>query len=1165
MSFWGILSLFLFLACSPELKNEEVDRLNSLSYTFHYRNLDSTFVIAHKALLLSDGYTTGKAEAYNNLAFVYIARMKYDQAYSMLDSVVLSTDNQIELLIADVQYMRLCQRESRNKDFYDYHERALRRLKRIDEEYSSLSERAKMRMVYARSEFFIVSSTYYYYVGLTPQSNEALGHIDPFGDIQKDTAQYLNYLYQVGSGGIIDAKYRQETIQKEFEHLFKCYMLAKRCGFVYWEANSLQSISEHLLESDNREMLVGKNISAIRFINEDDMPDSLLSGYLAQKSLDIFASYGDVYQVAGAYRTLSFCYWELGDYTSSLICLENALEENKLILQAPNLVASIKEHLSLVYSAMDDKNNSDINRNEYLDLQENTRQDRQLEARAEQLERTLMQLNMLIIIIVLLIIVLVFLLFLFKKLRERGNNDICTEDLFRPLCKWKEQNKQYINELNEKHEDINEQYHLNCLRVEKGKIRNVDNKAKVFLVNNVLPYIDRIANEVRKLLSENETDIIRNERFMYISELTDTINDYNDVLTHWIQLQQGQLSLHIESFNLKDIFDILVKSCMSFKMKGIDLNVEQSDIVVKADKVLTLFMLNTLTDNARKFTLEGGRVDILAETTDDYVEISVKDTGVGLSQEELSDIFDRKVNNGHGFGLMNCKGIIDKYRKVSKIFAVCGLFVESEQGKGSRFYFRLPHGIMRAFILFFSVFSTIPCLSAGDVNERRHIVHKNAFSEYLVKAGAYADSAYFSNIKGTYRRTLDFADSARLYLNRHYNTFSQNSKRLMTREDNGLGVPAEIMWFYDNVKTDYDIIMDVRNESAVAALALHEWDLYNYNNKIYTRLFKENSADRRLAEYCLTMQRSNSNKTIAVVILVLLLIIIACSCYFFYYRHVLYFRFCVENINSINKILLSDKTSEEKLKQISSIDISKYPRHLKDLVVQMHDALTYSIELVKKHKLKIELAEDELRRSAYEEEKLYICNNVIDNSLSALKHETMYYPSRIRQLLDDADKNIQAISEVVGYYKELYAILCKQVQRQADTVNYECRPICLKNDFGIDEYVLGDKTLVLYMFDLLKKMCDIKREDISVSLKDYRYVVFDIICRNFNLTDQQCLELFAPTVDNIPFLICRQIVRENSELANLHGCGITASVLEETGTILHIILPRAMKNENLKR
>lgn len=1156
MSLLGILSLFFFLACSPYVRNKEVDRLNALSYTFHYRNLDSTLIYANKALALSDGYSSGKAEAYNNIVFVHIARMEYDKAYNLLDSVNLLTDNQIELLISDVQCMRLCQRESRNKDFYDYRESALKRLKRINEDVAFLSKHSLMRLIYAKSEFSIVSSTYYYYVGLTRQSTDALKLIDPYGEIQKDTAQYLNYLYQVGSGGIINAKYRKETEQQEFEHLFKCYILARKCGLVYWEANSLQSISEHLLTADQRKHLIENNYAAVRFINDDNMPDSLLSGYLAQKSLEMFSSYGDVYQIAGAYRTLSFCYWELGDYTSALICLENALTNNKKINQAPDLVASIREQLSLVYSAIDDKNNSDINRNKYLDLQDKTRQDRQLEARAEQLERTSAQLNILIMSVVVLIAILIILLFLFRYLRKKKNNRAYIDNLLLPLCEWEEQNKQYINRLNDKYEEINEQHSLALIRIEKGKIRNIDNRAKVFLVNNVMPYIDRIANEVKRLMDMNEADKVREERFVYMAELTDKINEYNDVLTYWIQLQQGHLSLHIESFSLKDVFDIIAHSRMSFNLKGIELHVKPSGLTVKADKILTLFMLNTLADNARKFTNDGGRVEIFAEATEDYVEISVKDTGTGLTPEELSGIFDHKVYNGHGFGLMNCKGIMDKYRKVSRIFNVCGLFAESRKGSGSRFYFRLPHGVTRLLLFILSMYCTVSGVFADNANSRKHSVMKNEGSEFLVKAGVYADSAYYSNINGTYRKTLDFADSARYYLNRHYHTIYPKGKYLMAKADNGLGVPAEVRWFYDNVNTDYNIILDIRNESAVAALALHEWDLYSYNNKVYTRLFKETSADKGLAEYCLTMQRSSADKAIAVIILVLLLVIIVCSYYFFYYRHVLYFRFYMDKVNNINRILLSDAPDDEKQRLISSVDISAYPIQLKDVVGQIQTALQCSIDLEKRQKQTVEMAEDELRRSEYEDEKLYICNSVTDNCLSTLKHETMYYPSRIRQLVDNPDRNICAIGEVVAYYKELYSILCSQIRKQTESVSFDCRPISLKDDFGIDEYVLGDKTLLSYLFDILRKQFGIKRKDISVSLKGDEYIVFDVVCRDMKLTGQQCRELFTPNISNIPFLICRQIVRENSELANLHGCGIIAEPLDDGGTLFRVTLAR---------
>ena len=282
-----------------------------------------------------------------------------------------------------------------------------------------------------------------------------------------------------------------------------------------------------------------------------------------------------------------------------------------------------------------------------------------------------------------------------------------------------------------------------------------------------MPLIDRMLNEVSRLTKNNESKTLRCERYDYISELTDKIIDYNNVLTQWIQLRQGTLSLRIESFRLQNLFDIVGKGRMAFQLKGIALEVVPTTDYVKADPVLTLFMINTLADNARKFTDRGGRVQISSESTDDYVEIAVTDTGLGIDAKELEHVFDRKMiventeTQSHGFGLMNCQGIINSYKKASKIFSVCMLGAESEKGRGSRFFFRLPKGIVRSIVILFAAFISIASFATG--REHSLINKTNAF---LAKADAYADSAYYSNINGQYRRTLAFADSSRVYLNR---------------------------------------------------------------------------------------------------------------------------------------------------------------------------------------------------------------------------------------------------------------------------------------------------------------------------------------------------------------------------------------------------------------
>ena len=61
--------------------------LNSQSYAYHYRNIDSAQVCAQRAYDLADGYDAGKAEALNNLAFVRIVRMAYDEAEQLLNAL----------------------------------------------------------------------------------------------------------------------------------------------------------------------------------------------------------------------------------------------------------------------------------------------------------------------------------------------------------------------------------------------------------------------------------------------------------------------------------------------------------------------------------------------------------------------------------------------------------------------------------------------------------------------------------------------------------------------------------------------------------------------------------------------------------------------------------------------------------------------------------------------------------------------------------------------------------------------------------------------------------------------------------------------------------------------------------------------------------------------
>ena len=1011
-----LLALLIFSACSSP-DRQVVDKLNSLSYAYHYRHIDSTELFAQRAYDAAAGYAAGRAEALNNKAFVSIARMDYDKAEQQLNEALSVTDNQIELYIAEVQMMRLCQRRSDNRAFYEHRERAESHLLRIREERDALPERLQRRMNYAETEMAIVNSTYYYYVGLERQSVEAIQTMDT-EVARRDTAQYLNYLYNIGAGGVLTDGSAEQIRADEIECLERCLTIADRCHYPYFKAQALEGLADHT-----------GDIS------------------LAEEALQLFKTYGDVYQIAGAYRTLASCYHAMGDDYQALDNLNKALAD-KRINQAPDLVASIREQLSVAYSAVDDKPQSDYNRNIYIDLQEQTRQDRELEARAGILDREATQLNWMILAVIVAILLLLFFLWLFNRLNRRQQDDHQLDDV-----------------LEQKQEEVAEAR----LRVERNERRHLEQRAKISLAMGILPLIDRIRHEVNHLVSLDKLDNPgKQESLNYISELTDNINEQNEVLTQWIQLRQGELSMHVESFPLQALFDIVARSKKTFQMKGVDLRVSPTETTVKADRVLTLFMLNTLADNARKFTPEGGHVDISATEKDNYVEVSVADTGHGMNADVLAHVFDHKVQQGHGFGLMNCKGIIEKYRKTSQLFSVCSLQAESEEGRGSRFFFRLPKGIKRL-ILLLAILSPLTAhlspLSAQSALDRAHI---------------FADSAYFSNINGTYARTLEFADSCRACLNAHYQQQHPKGQLLMQAESDD-ATPAEIEWLHDGIDTNYQIILDIRNECAVAALALHEWSLYAYNNKVYTQLFKELSADATLADYCRTMQQSQQNKRIAVILLLVLLVLIVPAYYMLYYRHRLYQRFRQERQQQTN----------------------------------------------------IEMADDELRRAELENANLHVANSVLDNCLSTLKHETMYYPSRIRQLVDAGD--MQSLTEVAAYYRDLYGILIQQATSQVERIKLHIHPVEL---YG--QKVLGDENLLHYLFELIRgEKLEARGEKLEVKaeVKDDKYVVFSI-----PLTTR---------LSPLTSLLIRQIVRDHGEATARRGCGIVID-----NNLVNITLPR---------
>lgn len=102
--------------------------------------------------------------------------MDFDRAEALHKEVYKLTKNELELLIADIGLMKICQRTAMNKEYYDYRNSALRRMKRIREESDLFADRHEtLRLDYAFTEFlsFRLSTTIIFSSGrkrLTPST-----------------------------------------------------------------------------------------------------------------------------------------------------------------------------------------------------------------------------------------------------------------------------------------------------------------------------------------------------------------------------------------------------------------------------------------------------------------------------------------------------------------------------------------------------------------------------------------------------------------------------------------------------------------------------------------------------------------------------------------------------------------------------------------------------------------------------------------------------------------------------------------------------------------------------------------------------------------------------------------------------------------------------------
>jgi len=209
-------------------------------------------------------------------------------------------------------------------------------------------------------------------------------------------------------------------------------------------------------------------------------------------------------------------------------------------------------------------------------------------------------------------------------------------------------------------------------------------------LNSIIGFSEVLTDQTFGPINDRQKDYL-NDILTSGKHLLSLINDILDLS----KVEAGKMELTLVTFDLKVLLEeslVLIKEKALKHGIQVELVVDPAVGEIKADERKIKQIVYNLLSNAAKFTPDGGQIKVAATKKENLVEISVKDTGIGLAQEDQGKVFDEfkqieksvtKKYAGTGLGLSLAKKLTELHG--GKIW------VESEgEGKGTTFSFTIP-------------------------------------------------------------------------------------------------------------------------------------------------------------------------------------------------------------------------------------------------------------------------------------------------------------------------------------------------------------------------------------------------------------------------------------------------------------------------------------------
>lgn len=442
------------------------------------------------------------------------------------------------------------------------------------------------------------------------------------------------------------------------------------------------------LKNRQREAIVLNNIANI-YLNTGDSLEFALKFY--QQAIQVFEELGDLRSKAFVLEGLGGVYRELEDYKNAVASIRESLklaEENDYgyYIQQLNYqdLSLTYEKMGLINEAFDAYKLHSLYKDSLLQEErldqvaelEKKYQTQQKEAEIERLNASrqidLLQIKR------------------DKELRAFGIIAILllvTAIFFVSVAYL---NKNRLNEiLNRKNKKIEEQ------RKELEKVNASKNKFFSIIAHDLKNPFHTVMG-YSYLLNKEYSHLSESEKKRYAEDIYKSASSIFRLLQNlldWSRAQTGSLKYTPQELNFRDIYksiESLLKPVAEQKQIALITEMPE-DTHVYADPMMLETVMRNLLTNAIKFTNENGWIKTVVKKEEDKVTVCIEDNGVGIDNTDVNKLFqiDSKVKrkgtnleDGSGLGLIICNEFVQQNGG--------DIWVDSQNGKGSRFYFTIP-------------------------------------------------------------------------------------------------------------------------------------------------------------------------------------------------------------------------------------------------------------------------------------------------------------------------------------------------------------------------------------------------------------------------------------------------------------------------------------------